>query len=123
MFFFVFSYRFITGPHIFIKGEPTTEIVGSQLPDYEPVTEEPTKRMCYVGDIKKVEDFSTPTKAKRNYDIIKKTLQHQKRKIKTLQQSNRRLRNKMSSLKELLRHLKSKKMISEEAEQVLQVLF
>ncbi|KAF5302022.1 hypothetical protein FQA39_LY10492 [Lamprigera yunnana] len=79
-------------------------------------------RKHYVDDMNCAIDFSTPKRAKRNFEIAANIVMRQRVQISTLQQKVRRLENKMHNIEDILRHLKSKNLISEAAEQVLQVI-
>ncbi|KAF5276508.1 hypothetical protein FQA39_LY06577 [Lamprigera yunnana] len=61
----------------------------------------------YVGDINYVTDFSTPKKAKQNFEFAANIVMRQRAQISTLQQKVRQLENKMHNIEDILRHLKS----------------
>lgn len=67
------------------------------------------------------EDFSSPKKAKRNFELMKNTIVKQRNKIKTLHSTVRRLKSRINNLNSLLKVLKEKALITESSESTLRV--
>ncbi|KRT82289.1 hypothetical protein AMK59_3650 [Oryctes borbonicus] len=82
---------------------PTTEDLEMQAPKKK----RKFTSLRYFGDCK-ASEMNDPVKAELNWQIAKKVVTQQKRKIKTLQQSNRRLTNRVIRLKALISVLKAK---------------
>ena len=80
------------------------------------------KRARYIGDCS-TDEMRTPRKAKRNWQIAKKTITIQRAKLRLFQQRTRRLRARVSNLKSLLKHLESQKLISENTSLTVKVVF
>lgn len=78
------------------------------------------RKKRYAGDLSS-EDFGTPRKAKKNFNIMKKALGSQRRKNKSLQSTVCYLRNRIRSSNSLLKYLKEKNFIKESSENMLQV--
>lgn len=74
----------------------------------------------YFGDCS-TDDMKSPTKARRNWKIIKKTILEQRIKISKLQRENRYLKSKVYSLNSLLTYLRDNHFITESAEAVIEV--
>lgn len=79
-----------------------------------------SKRKYFVGDLNS-DDFSTPRKAKRNWQIARNAIIVQRQKNKSLQRTRRRLKDRVISLTSLLKYLRNNQMISETAQESLQV--
>ncbi|CAH1955238.1 unnamed protein product [Acanthoscelides obtectus] len=82
----------------------------------------PCKRRLkrYVGDLSS-DDFSTPRKAKSNYQLMKTSLMRLRKKVKSLQTSVGALRRRIKTLSGLLKLLKQKMHVTDLAETVLKV--
>lgn len=81
-----------------------------------------TKRFTkkrYIGDID-TDDFSTPRKAKRNWNIAKGAYLKQRRQLANVRRCNQRLRQKVKCMTSLLKYLQQNNLMSENAEQVVQ---
>lgn len=74
----------------------------------------------YVGDITSG-DLSTPTKAKKSFAMAKKQITKYRKKIGVLQKRTYRMKAKISNLKSLLQFLKQQNMISENAQETIEV--
>ena len=66
-------------------------------------------------------DFATPRRSRKRYETVISKFHTKNRKIRTLQTKIYRLRKKIDSLNELIAHLRSRNLISEEAETIMQV--
>lgn len=65
-------------------------------------------------------DFSTPTKAKRNFKILKTEIK-KKKKIRGLQNKVGRLESKITNLEEMLKSLEEKFLLTESSSLTLNV--
>lgn len=74
----------------------------------------------YVGDLKSP-DVATPRRAKRSLLLAKSTVERQRKQIINLQQKNRRLMKRVTTLKQLLSELRTKNLITEQAEDNIMV--
>lgn len=74
----------------------------------------------YIGDLHSP-DVATPRRAKRSLFLAKSTVEQQRKKIVILQQRNRRLMKRVTTLKQLLSELRTKNLITEQAEDALLV--
>ncbi|VVC28738.1 Zinc finger, C2CH-type [Cinara cedri] len=61
-----------------------------------------------IGDLRE-EDFSTPSKRRRNFCLVLNTVKKLRHKNKILNQRNQRLQKKVSSLQDIIKGLKNKK--------------
>lgn len=75
----------------------------------------------YPGDIN-ISHLDTSGKVITALNIAKKTILHQRRKIKTLQQTSNRYKQKICSLKNLVEQLRKNSSISETTAKILLVL-
>lgn len=72
----------------------------------------------YPGDINS-SDAANAERARHSILLLKNKVSSQAKHIHLLQRRNRRLQKKIKSLSDLLQHLKSKNLISEDAEQYI----
>lgn len=73
-----------------------------------------------MGDLSS-SDFSSPTKAKKNFRILKETVYKQRKKIKSLHGSVRRLKARIVTLNDLIIVLKGKFDVTESSEVAIRV--
>lgn len=68
-------------------------------------------------------DFSSPTKGKHNFRILRRTIIKQRLTIKNLQQHVRRLKKKATSMESLIDLLKKASLVTESSEAALKVIY
>lgn len=74
----------------------------------------------YIGDIRSPH-LKTPTRARRIMDLVRRTVEEQKKKIDNLQRSIRKHKARIASLRDLVRDLTKRNLISETAAEHLMV--
>lgn len=67
------------------------------------------------------DDFSSPKKRQRNFEVVKKTIIKQRNRIKSLNSTVRRLKSRITNLNSLLKMLKERALITESSESTLRV--
>ncbi|XP_074029200.1 uncharacterized protein [Leptinotarsa decemlineata] len=100
-------------------GTQSCETTGAR--NTKPITKLVKRKRRYVGDLN-TSDFSSPTKAKKNFKFLKEMVLRQRKKIKSLHNTVRRLKARISTLNDLLKLLKEKFNMSDSSESVIKVL-
>lgn len=85
------------------------------------ITPKRKRRKHYVGDVT-TPDLSTPQRAKFHYTNAKLKILSSRIKIEVLNQKINRLNKRLTSMAALLAHLKSKNLITEEAQDTISVI-
>ncbi|KAL1493916.1 hypothetical protein ABEB36_009596 [Hypothenemus hampei] len=82
---------------------------------------DPILEARYIGDLT-VAHFSTPRKAKRHLELVKRKVDADRNKIKSFSKKRKQFQKEVESLKELLIQLRDQKVLSDEAARIISKL-